>query len=197
MMLIAMLGLLFVTDMVLIIAMVRLKNKQLASAEVIRELTEERGMLNDLRNQIRSELASAQQQARQLKDQMQVLATEAEQEVRQGVSEITREVESIIDNVSQRLDGPMKSLNEKQHYLVRLAKEAQKEREILSRVVSRAENIAKILKSSGSWEDVVDEIEAKRMADMRALLTKGVAPDKIARDLGIPEQQVRLVAETL
>jgi DNA anti-recombination protein RmuC len=196
-MLIAMLGLLFATDLILIVAFVRLKNRQMASAEVIRELTEERAMLTDLRNQIRTEIVSAQQQARQLKDQMQVLATEAEQEVRQGVAEITREVETIVNNVSQRLDAPMKSLHEKQHYLVRLAKEAQKEREILSRVVSRAENIAKILKSSGSWEDVVDEIEAKRMADMRALLTKGVTPEKIARDLGIPEQQVRLVAETL
>ena len=196
-MLIAMLGLLFATDLILIVAIVRLKNRQMASAEVIRELTEERAMLTDLRNQIRTEIVSAQQQARQLKDQMQVLATEAEQEVRQGVAEITREVETIVNNVSQRLDAPMKSLHEKQHYLVRLAKEAQKEREILSRVVSRAENIAKILKSSGSWEDVVDEIEAKRMADMRALLTKGVTPEKIARDLGIPEQQVRLVAENL
>jgi hypothetical protein len=196
-MLIAMLGLLFATDLILIVAILRLKRGQSASAEVIRELTEERAMLADLRSQIRSEILSAQQQARQLKDQMQVLATEAEQEVRHGVAEITREVETIINNVSERLDGPMKSLHEKQHYLVRLAKEAQKEREILSRVVARAENIAKVLKSNGSWEDVVDEIEAKRMADMRALLTKGVNPEKIARDLDIPLQQVRLVADTL
>ena len=196
-MLVAMLTLLFAADIILIVGFLRLQGRQVASSEIIRELTEERAMLTDLRNQIRSEMAAAQQQARTLKDQMQVLATEAEQEVRQGVSGIAQEVDAIISGVAQRLDGPMKALNEKQHYIVRLAKDAQREREQLSRIVTRAENLAKILKSTGSWEDVVDEIEAKRMADMRALLTKGIAPEKIARDLGVSEQQVKLISETL
>jgi DNA anti-recombination protein RmuC len=196
-MLVAMLVLLCVADLILIIAFLRLQRRQSASTEVIRELTEERALLSDLRNQIRGELQTAHQQARQLKDQMQVLATEAEQEVRQGIVNITREVDTIIETISQRLDGPLRALNEKQHFLVRLSKEAQKERELLSLVVGRAENMARVLKSSGTWEDVVDEIEAKRMSDMRAMLASGVAPDKIARDLGIPLQQVHIAAKTL
>ena len=154
-------------------------------------------MLSDLRGQIRSELQTAHTQIRTLRDQVQVLATEAEQEVRQGVSEITGEVDKIIANISQKLDAPMRSLNEKQHFIAQLAKNAQKEREILSRVVARAENVAKLLKAGDSWEDVVDELEAKRYADIRAMLTKGVQPAKIAKELGVSEQEIKIVSGTL
>lgn len=189
----ALLFVLVIFDLALVFAVLRLQKRQSANQEVVRELTEERTMLLDLRNQIRGELQATQSQVRTIKDQVQVLATEAEQEVRQGVAEITKEVDSIIANISQKLDSPMLALNEKQHFIAKIARDAQNERELLNRLVVRAENAAKLLRAGASWKDVVDELEAKKYSDIRAMVAKGVAADRIARELGVTEQEVRLV----
>ena len=192
----AILSVLVVADVFLVIAFLRLQRRQLANQEIVRELTEERSMLSDLRNQIRTELMATQSQVKTLKDQVQVLATEAEQEVRQGLSDITREVDAIIGNISQKLDGPMQALTEKQHFIAQIAKDVKKEREVLSRLVARSENVARLLEAGGSWEDVVDQIQARRYEDIRAMLSRGVQADRIARELGVSEQEVRLVSGT-
>jgi type I site-specific restriction endonuclease len=196
-MMMTLLALLFVADLFLVYFCFRLRARQNESVEAIKALSEERSMLLELRHQIRGELQAAQQQARSLKDQVQVLATEAEQEVRQGISDITREVEVIIGNVASKLDGPMSALEEKQHFVAKIARDAARERENLTLVVSRAEQLVRVLKSSGSWEDVVDELESKRVNDVRALLARGESHDKICRDFGISPQQIRIISGTL
>lgn len=188
------LAILALADLVLIVAFLQLQRKQIANQQLVREMTEERALLSDLRSQIRSELMSAQQQARALKDQVQVLATEAEQEVRRGIGEITHEVENIVANIKTKLDQPLQILNDKQHYIARLSKDAENQRELLARVVSRAENAASLLKSGDSWKDVVDQIERRRLEDIRAMIAKGVQTEHIARDLGVSENEVRLIS---
>ena len=188
------LAILALADLVLIVAFLQLQRKQIANQQLVREMTEERALLSDLRSQIRSELMSAQQQARALKDQVQVLATEAEQEVRRGIGEISHEVENIVANITSKLDQPLQILNDKQHYIARLSKDAENQRELLARVVSRAENAASLLKSGGSWKDVVDQIERRRLEDIRAMIAKGVQTEHIARDLGVSENEVRLIS---
>jgi DNA anti-recombination protein RmuC len=196
-MMMTLLALLFVADLFLIYFCFRLHGRQNESVEAIKALSEERSMLLDLRQQIRGELQAAQQQARTLKDQVQVLATEAEQEVRQGISEITREVDVIVRDVASKLDGPLSVLEEKQHFVAKIARDATRERENLSLVVNRAEQLVRVLKSSGSWEDVVDELESKRVNDVRALLARGESHDKICRDFGISPQQIKIISGTL
>jgi hypothetical protein len=193
----AVLFILFAADVMIVAAFLRLQNRQISSQGVVREMTEERAMLADLREQIRSELLATQGQVRALRDQVQVLATEAEQEVKLGISEITKEVDAILGGIAQRLDGPMRALNEKQQFISQLSQSAKKEREHLALIVSRAENVAKLLNAGGEWKDVVDQLEDRRLADIRALLTRGVRPDRIARELGVSEQEVRLISGTL
>jgi len=190
------LSILAVADVVLILAFLSLQKRQIAHQHIVRELTEERSLLADLRNSVRSELMTAQSQAKALKDQVQVLATEAEQEVKRGVQQISGEVENIVANISTKLDLPLQELNQKQHFLVRLAKDAEIQREMLARVVARAENAAKLLRSAENWERIVEELESKRLHDIRAMLSKGFTPDKISRALGVSESEVKLVSGT-
>lgn len=195
-----MLGLLFVlvvADVFLIAAFFRLQKQQSAHHEIVRELTEERTMLLELRAEIRAELSDAQIQVRSMKEQMQVLATEAEQEIRHGLVGISSEVDKVVASVSHKLDGPMKALDEKQRYIAQLAKDAKQERDILARLVARSENVARLLQAGGSWEDVVDDIQARRYADIRAMLARGLSADSIASELGVSEQEVRIVSGTL
>lgn len=192
-----MLAILAVADVVLVVAFLRLQRRQFANQNVIRELTEERSLLADLRDSVRNELMVAQSQARSLRDQVQVLATEAEQEVKRGVEQITREAESIAGTIGSRLEKPFQELTNKQHFLMKLSKDAESQRELLSRVVTRAEYAAKLLQSAEKWEDIVEELESRRYHDIRAMLAKGLSAEKIAKELGVSENEVRVVTGTI
>jgi hypothetical protein len=192
-----MLAVLAVADVILVAAFLRLQKRQFDNQNVIRELTEERSLLADLRDSVRNELMAAQSQARATRDQVQVLATEAEQEVKRGVEQITREAESIVSNIAGKLEKPFQELTNKQHFLMKLAKDAESQRELLSRVVTRAEHAAKLLQSAEKWEDIVEELESRRYHDIRAMLAKGLSTEKISKELGVSENEVRVVTGTI
>jgi DNA-binding NarL/FixJ family response regulator len=192
-----MLAVLAVADVILVAAFLRLQKRQFDNQNVIRELTEERSLLADLRDSVRNELMAAQSQARATRDQVQVLATEAEQEVKRGVEQITREAEGIVSNIAGKLEKPFQELTNKQHFLMKLAKDAESQRELLSRVVTRAEHAAKLLQSAEKWEDIVEELESRRYHDIRAMLAKGLSAEKISKELGVSENEVRVVTGTI
>jgi DNA-binding NarL/FixJ family response regulator len=192
-----MLAVLVMADLILVVAFFRLQRRQFANQSIIRELMEERSLLANLRDNVRDELVSAQSQARALRDQVQVLATEAEQEVKRGVQQITQETQTIVNGIADKLERPFQELTNKQHFLVKLAKDAETQRELLSRVVTRAEYAAKLLQSAEKWEDIVEELESRRFKDIRAMLAKGLTPEKIASELGVSENEVRMITGTL
>jgi len=192
-----MLAVLAIADLVLIVAFFRLQRRQFANQSIIRELMEERSLLANLRDNVRNELGAAQSQARTIRDQVQVLATEAEQEVKRGIQQITEETQTIINGIADKLEKPFLELTNKQHFLVKLAKDAETQRELLSRVVTRAEYAAKLLQSAEKWEDIVEELESRRFKDIRAMLAKGLTAEKIASELGVSENEVRLITGTL
>lgn len=190
------LAVLAIADVILIIAFMGLQRRQFANQNIIRELTEERALLADLRESVRVELATAQSQARSLKDQVQVLATEAEQEVKRGVQQIAQEVEGIVATIGGKLEQPFQEMTSKQHFLMKLSKEIETQRELLNRLVNRAEQAAKLLQSVDKWEDIVDELESRRYSDIRAMVAKGLSIETIAKELGVSENEVKLVTGT-
>lgn len=193
-MMMAILALLIVADLGLAFAFIRLSRRQEAHRQLMMEMTEERTLLNELRNSIRNDLSVAQSQVRAMKEQVQVLATEAELEVKNGTEAIAREVEGIVAQLSTKLEQPLQDITHKQHYVERLLQRIQGERKAFSRVTERASELARFFQDGVPFNEVLKELEDKKFSDIRALVTQGVAPAKVANELGVSEQEVRLIA---
>lgn len=190
----AILILLTVADVALVFAFIRLSRRQEAHRQLMMEMTEERALLNDLRSSIRSDLSIAQSQVRAMKDQVQVLATEAELEVKNGVEAISKEVENIISQLGSKLEQPLTEIASKQHYVERLLQRIQGERKAFTRVTERANELARFFQDGVQFDEVLKDLEDKKFSDIRAMVTQGVAPQKVAQELGVSEQEVRLIA---
>ena len=190
----AILILLTVADVALVFAFIRLSRRQEAHRQLMMEMTEERALLNDLRASIRSDLSIAQSQVRAMKDQVQVLATEAELEVKNGVDAISKEVENIISQLGSKLEQPLNEIATKQHYVERLLQRIQGERKAFTRVTERANELARFFQEGVQFDEVLKDLEDKKFSDIRAMVTQGVAPQKVAQELGVSEQEVRLIA---
>lgn len=190
----AILTLLVIADVALVFAFIRLSRRQEAHRQLMMEMTEERALLNDLRNSIRADLTTAQSQVRAMKEQVQVLATEAELEVKNGVDAIGREVENIISQLGSKLEQPLNEIATKQHYVERLLQRVQGERKAFTRVTERASELARFFQEGVPFDEVVKELEDKKFSDIRALITQGVSAQKVAMELGVSEQEVKLIA---
>ena len=190
----ALLLFLLLTDVGLIVAVMRLGRRQDTSVGLIEELTEERRMLAELRAQVHEELQAAQAKAREALDRATRLATEAEHEVKTGASTITREVEAVAESLTARFREPLAELARRQAYVDAMTRRFEQEKTTLTRLLARGEKICRFFDARVPYQEVLEEIEDKKYSDARSLLARGQTPAAVAVELGMSEAEVRLVA---
>jgi|GEM_PF-870258 signal transduction histidine kinase len=185
---------LVILDVALITAVFVLSRKQDEQGEIVSELTEERRAISEIRQAVTEELESAQARLRATVDRVGHLAAEAEHEVRTGSQTLKSEVDSLVSQLSTRFEGPLKELARRQQYLETLMRQLDQNKTMIQKVIARGEKMVKLFDERIPFEDVIKELEDKKYADARYMISQGVAPLKVARDLGISEQEVLLLA---
>jgi len=185
---------LVILDIALIAAVFLLSRKQDEQGELVSELTEERRAISELRQSVTEELEAAQASVRTSVDRVGHLAAEAEHEVRTGSQTLKAEVDSLVAQLSHRFEAPLKELARRQQYLETLMRQLDQHKTLIQKVVARGEKMVKLFDERIPFEEVIQELEDKKYADARFMITQGIAPAKVARDVGISEQEVRLLA---
>lgn len=193
-MVIALLAILAIIDIGLMAAVVFLGKRQIAHVSMIEDLTEERRMIGDLRAAIHEEMQIAAEKNRKLQDRVSHIAAEAEQEVKVGREALSKEMDTIVNQLSARFEEPLKEINKKQAALEALMKKADQEKVVLQSMISRGEKICRFFDKRIPYEEVLQEIEDKKYADARHLISQGIEPRKVAQELGLTESEVKLVA---
>lgn len=185
---------LILLDVGLLAAVFLLNRKQDAHMEMVEELTEERRLLGELRSNVTEELEAAQFKARETLDKAMRLATEAEMEVKSGGKTIASEMESVVSDLADKFEKPLKEIATRQAYLETLLRKVDDEKAIMQKLIARGEKICRFFDSRVSFEEVMEEIEDKKYSDARSMLARGKSPTAVAKELGLSESEVRLVA---
>jgi hypothetical protein len=185
---------LILLDVGLLAAVFLLNRKQDAHMEMVEELTEERRLLGELRSNVQEELEAAQFKARETLDKAMRLATEAELEVKSGGKTIASEMESVVTDLADKFEKPLKEIATRQAYLETLLRKVDDEKAVMQKLIARGEKICRFFDSRVSFEEVMEEIEDKKYSDARSMLARGKSPSSIAKELGLSESEVRLVA---
>jgi hypothetical protein len=185
---------LILLDVGLLAAVFLLNRKQDAHMEMMEELTEERRLLGELRTNVHEELEAAQFKARETLEKAMRLATEAELEVKSGGKTIASEMESVVSDLADKFEKPLKEIATRQAYLETLLRKVDDEKAIMQKLIARGEKICRFFDSRVSFEEVMEEIEDKKYSDARSMLARGKSPTSVAKELGLSESEVRLVA---
>jgi hypothetical protein len=135
-----------------------------------------------------------QAEMKQIYEKVTVIATDAEMELKAGSSFVTKEVEAVLEEARQHLEGPLDLIAKHRTRLSALVQKSQEERQILQKSVARAEQLSRFFDKRIPYEEVLAEIEDKKYSDARFLLSKGLKPSQVASELGLPESDVQLIA---
>lgn len=190
----ALITFLIILDIGLIVSMFFLNKKQEIQSDLLVDLTEERRLLNELRENVKNELSQAQIKNREAINKVSYLAAEAEQEVKNSGNSIASTIEEIVTELSIRFDKPLSELAKRQGSVESLIKKLTLERERISKIVARGESLVKFFDEKTSLEDVIKDLETKKYDDCRHLLARGISEDQIALELGMSRSEVRLVS---
>ncbi len=184
---------LILADIALLVVILRLTRRQNAHEATISDLTEERFLLKDMHDRMRSEIQSAEARQKELFNRFSHLAAEAEQEVSKINVGMQSSVEDISRQISVRFDGPLKELAQRQGALDLQYKKIRSEREAIERAVTRAEDLTRFFGKKDGYQGALDDIQDKKYEDARVLLSSGNTVDAVSKRLGMARSEVELV----
>jgi hypothetical protein len=193
-MIIGLLTLLIVLDVALLLSVFLMSRKQENHASLLRDLTEERRMISDIRGSVQEELRLAQSKSREMMDRVTHIAAEAEKEVKSGGQALASNMEEIFNLLTQRFEKPLTELSRRQIAIESLMKRVEAEKGRIVKAVNRGERLIKFFDEKTPYNDVLKEIESRKYDDCRALLSQGVPPESIARELGLSKSEVDLIS---
>lgn len=187
-------GILLLVDAGLIYAFWQFTKRRTIEADIVSELAEERRMIEDLRTGARREIAEGQMRVREASDRVSRMALEAEQEVKGSGGVIRGEVEKVLAGFGGTLDAPLAELASRQEQIQALLRKVESERNVLRKLLARAEMMCKALDEKVPFEEVLSEIREKKYTDARSLLTRGLSISMVAAEVELGEAEIRLLA---
>ncbi len=164
------------------------------SVELLREIDHENRLLKEMRSTISEDLEKKYQDMKILYERVTALATEADVELKSSSSIVGQEVANVMEEARLKMEEPLQLLTKQRTRLSALIQKSQQERQFLQKAISRAEKLAKFFDQQIPYEELLEEIKDKKYTDARFMLAKGLSTQQIARELGLPESEVNLIA---
>lgn len=188
------LGILVVLDIVLLGIVYVLGKRQVQPLEIMQDLTEDRRMLKELRLVVKEELEDGLTRMRSMLERVNKLAAEVELEIKSSRTSMNKEMEEVLGQFSNNVEKIVGQITRKQASLEKISRVAEQQTLLLSKSLERGEKMAQFFNNRLPYEEVLEEIQDKKYADARELLSRGMMPQEVARYLNMPESEVSLIA---
>ena len=190
--------LLIAVDLVLIglvfIALRKKPQQAVDQLQMLRDIDREHRLLKELREAVREDLAQKHAEMKALYERVALIATEADMDLKSSAEIMSHELDGVLDEARGKLEVFLADVDKRRSSLSTLVRKAQEERQLLQKALQRGDKLTKFFSTHVPYEDVLEEIEDKKYIDARQLLAKGMQPQQVARELGLGEAEVQLIA---
>ncbi len=184
---------LFTADFILLGIVYFSLRKPKASGADLAEMMEERNLLQQMRDEIRAELESTSKLSKTNILEISRLSGEVEQEIKNSGQQIAQGVEAIVSEMGAKLHPTLQELQEHRNALEMLSRKLERQKLTLEKTLDRAESFTKYLSGAIPADEILRDLETKKYSDARHLLSQGFTTDQVAKELGLHEQEVRLI----
>jgi predicted transcriptional regulator len=185
--------LIFLFDVALLFAFLYLNKNQGVSSDLLLEITDERRKISELTETLRNEIQQNQIRSKENLNKVAHLAAEAEQEVKNSGETLAKNMQDLIQEFTTNCELPLNELAKRHASLESIYKKIEREKNNLAKLISRSENLVRFFQDHLPYEEVIKDIEIKKYADARQLLTQGMTPEKVASELGLSSSVVQMM----
>lgn len=186
--------LLVVLDLFLLGLVLFMGKQRFNPVDLLKEIHAERNSLKELRESIQIELHDHYRKSEEIYKKINRIAAEAEIEVKEAGKVLSQEMSVVLDDFSKKLSLSGEQITRQKTALGATIQRAEREREVLKKVVSRGEKLSSFFNKKVPYEEVLEEIEDKKYLDARQLLSTGMTPAEVSQEIGLPESEVLLIS---
>lgn len=184
---------LVIADFALLIYIYMISKRKSEAPEILRELAEERRIIEELRASLKDQNLASQKQIRDLTEKVTVLLTEAEVEYDKVKSLLDESSGDLVKEIESKLDQPIEFITKKCDLVQRTVDQLKKEKDSLLLALKKAETFSKFFDQNITYNDVIEEIQDKKYTDARYMLSKGIDSETIATQLNMDRSEVDLL----
>ena len=189
---------LFITvffDIILLILIGYLFNKEQGYKTILSEMTQERGLFEEQKKAI-VELFSKQKKEFSDKSQhVEKVAAVSEQQARLTRREFSLQAKKNEKLMEAKIEEFLREISSQQSLIEKMSRSVASERQRLSRLINRGEQLAKVFSSDVAYEDILSDLKIQKYNDARYLLGRGYTCEEIATDMGLKKRGGRNVVE--
>ena len=185
---------LVVVDLILIAIVFYRRSDQAVSPEILQEITQGKRELRELTQEIKDEIRISLEESQTIFKKINAIAAESDVLLNSYQKTLNDEVKGILDEFAHDQVRDQAGFQKSQDKLRRILSEAQSEGQLLKQNIVKAQKISRFFQKKIPYEELLEEIEDKKYMDARHLLAKGYDSAKVAEEVGLPINEVNLIA---
>ncbi|MBI2602486.1 MAG: hypothetical protein HYW48_05460 [Deltaproteobacteria bacterium] len=189
------LTLLALMDCVLILLVLKYFRKKELKNDLLAEITEERTLLTSLHDEIRTALQASDERSKKHIADISQLAAEVEQEIKNSSKIIAESIEVTIKDIGNKFNTPLLEIQNHRNAMEIMFRKVEKQKLLLQKMLDRTDTLCKFLGGNLPYDEILKELEQKKFADARHLITKGFTTEQVAKELGLNPQEVNLLRD--
>ena len=135
-----------VMDLLLLGLVYFMSKQKFNPIELLKEISNERKLLKEMREGIQFEIDSKYQKVEELYKKINAIAAEAEIEVKNTSETLSTDMAEVLDEFSQKLMVSGEQITRQKTSMGAIIQRASQERDLLKKVVSRAEKLSKFFR---------------------------------------------------
>lgn len=186
---------LVVIDLILIAALFLSKKDQSVSSEILSEISQEKRAIKELSESLKADIQMQTAEANGLFKKINAIAAESDILLNNCKSELNADVKKSLDAYLDRFEENQIEVQMIFKKLQGLKNKITSENELLKTNIKKAEKLSRFFENKVPYEELLEDIEDKKYVDARHLLAKGYSDKKVASEVGLPINEVQLIAK--
>lgn len=182
-------------DAIALLAAFQLFRKWKMQESVLLEVTQERQLIQRSLSEAKGEIQQSVEKNQSLCDKISHLAATVEKEVATSSEVIASNIESVMQSMGAKFEAPLQELHETQQALDTYYRKLEQMKDRTDKIVVRGEQICRFIDKEFTYEEMQQEMEEKKYANIRHLLARGVPIATIAEELHVSLHEVSFVKE--
>lgn len=186
---------LIVFDAVLLALYLKRERKSTDALEVLKEVHREKTELMSLKDQLRGELAQHKEQHLQQMAKISAIAAEMDMDVQTFKDTISQDLDQMLDNFTENCKEQQNKARKHNFALEAMINSCNDQHKLLLRSIKRAERLTKFFAKDLPYEDIIADLTTKKYQDARAMITSGVPAHQVAKELGLSDSELQVMAK--
>lgn len=165
------------------------------SLALLKEVHSEKAEMIRIRDELRAQLSQHNDKQRQELAKITAIAAEMDMDVQTFKDTISQDLDQMLNQFTDNCKEQQNKARKHNFALEAMIDSCTEKHKLLLRSIKRAERLTKFFAKDLPYEDIIADLTTKKYQDARAMITSGVPAHQVAKELGLSDSELQVMAK--